>query len=105
MTPLRKPIYRVTAGCLDGSFGCDRGRQLIACLAPGDLIALKPKGLSGKRVEIISLFDIYRYAIRCRVGRQQLEKARERKAKAEQLKRERAVTRAAKRDLARERSP
>lgn len=41
-----------------------------------------------RRSETIDLVDVYRFAMRCRVGRGQLEKARERKAKkAERLAR------------------
>lgn len=66
MTDLHKPVYRVTTGALDGSFGPDRGRRLVAGLAPGDLIELRPQGT--RRTERLSLLDVYRYAVRCRLN-------------------------------------
>jgi hypothetical protein len=93
MTLLRKPIARRTQKALDGSFGPDRGRAIVVKLIPGndstdDLVELRPHGT--RRAETIAVLDVYRYALRCRVGREQLEKARDRKAKkAERLARER----------------
>lgn len=86
-------MERRTVVSLDGSFGPDRGRALVVRLVPGhgevkDMVELRPSGT--RRVERIAVHDLYRYAIRCRVGRELLEKARERKAKkAERLARER----------------
>lgn len=88
-------VRRVTRKTLDGSHGPDRGRRIIITFIPGndrveDMLALKPERT--RRVEHITIADIYRYAIRCRVQRRLLEKARERKAKkAERLARERRV--------------
>jgi hypothetical protein len=66
VTELLKPVYRVTVGALDGSFGPDRGRRLVAGFAPGDLIEIRPQGT--RRTERVSLLDVYRYAVRCRIG-------------------------------------
>ena len=66
MTPLLKTVYRVTSGALDGSYGPDRGRKLVAGLAVGDLIEIRPQGT--RRKVRLSLFDAYRYAVRCQVG-------------------------------------
>lgn len=79
MTKLENKVCRQTLGALDGSFCADRGRLLIVCLEQGDLISLRPKGR--RTGETVSLFDVYRFAVRCAVGRKTLEKARERKAK------------------------
>ena len=64
MTALTKTVYRVTLGALDGSYGPDRGRRLVAGLAAGDLIEMRPQGT--RRAVRLSLFDAYRYAVRCR---------------------------------------
>jgi hypothetical protein len=79
MTSLDKPLRRVTRGGLDYCYGKDRGRRLIASLEVGDLLTLRPYGT--RRSEAISLFDVYRYALQCRVNRTRLEKARAVKAK------------------------
>jgi hypothetical protein len=78
MTILTKPIRRETVDELDGSFCRDRGRKLIITLSLGDIIIFRPKGRRARQ-ETISLFDAYRYATRCRVGRETLEKARAKK--------------------------
>lgn len=72
-----RPARRVTEGGLTGNFGADRGRQLIVSLEAGDVIVLKPKGT--RRPETIHAFDVYRMAVRARVNRDLLEKARESK--------------------------
>jgi len=89
MTPLNKPIHRVTNSPLDGSFGPDRHRHLVVTLVPGnskgtpDVIELRPHGT--RRSERIAVMDAYRIAIKARVNRELLEKARDRKQrKAEQ---------------------
>lgn len=90
MTPLTKPVHRLAAQTLDGSFGPDRGRHLTITLVPGnggtvpDMIVLRPHGT--RRAERIAAIDVYRFALRCRANRETLEKARDRKArKAERL--------------------
>lgn len=88
MTPLNKPVTRRSDTALDGSFGPDRNKRIVVTLHPGGRIELRPERT--RRPETIHLLDVYRYALRCRVGREQLEKARERKAKkAERLARQR----------------
>lgn len=79
MTPLHKPVTRRTIGALDGSFGPDRGKRLVSTLDRGDLITIRPE--RSRRAEQVSLFDVYRFAIRCRVNRAHLEKARIKKEK------------------------
>ena len=59
-------MYRVTSGALDGSHGVDRGRKLVAGLAIGDLIEIRPQGT--RRTVRLSIYDAYRYAIRLQVG-------------------------------------
>ena len=95
MTPLTKPIRRVTRGALDGHHGRLRGRRLVATLDAGDILTLKPLGLR-KGTETISLFDIYVYAIKCRVNLVRLEKARHvksQKAEARQRRRSQRIMR------------
>ena len=79
MTPLNKPVHRVTRGALDDKHGADKARRLVATLADGDLLILRPQGT--RRPESLSLFDVYEMAIRYRVNCARLEKAREKKAK------------------------
>ena len=67
MTDLERTVHRVTIGALDGSMGCDRGRKLVTSLTPGDLIQIRPQGT--RRPVSVSLFDVYRFALRCAVGR------------------------------------
>jgi hypothetical protein len=64
VTPIEKAVRRVTRGALDGSYGADRGRKLVAEFSPGDLLVIRPHGT--RRAVKISLFDAYRYAVRCR---------------------------------------
>lgn len=87
MIPLAKPCRRVTRGALDGFWGADRGRHLVASLEPGDLLTIRPLGT--RRAETVSLFDIYRWAITCRANGARMEKLREKKAK-KAARRERA---------------
>ena len=81
-------VTRKTAATLDGSFGPDRHKRIILTIHPNGLLELRPERT--RRSETIDIVDVYRFAMRCRVGRTQLEKARERKAKkAERLARQR----------------
>lgn len=89
MTPLSKPISRKTNTKLDGSFGPDRDKHIVVKLVPGDgkeipdLLELRP--IRTQRVERVAVMDVYRWAMRCRVNRELLEKARARKeVKAQQ---------------------
>lgn len=85
MTPLKKPVSRRINGALDGSFGPDSDKRIVVTLLPGDgakihdLLELRPERT--RRAERIAVIDVYRYAIRCRVNRELLERARNRKAK------------------------
>lgn len=83
-------VKRLTVKPLDGTFGPDRGRRIVLSYVPGDgngiadVLELRPHGT--RRRETIAVIDVYRYAIRCRVGRELLERARAKKAKkAERL--------------------
>jgi hypothetical protein len=81
VTALTKPVTRKADVALDGSFGPDRDKRIVVTIHPGGLLTLRPERT--RRAETIALLDVYRFAIRCRVGRGQLEKARaakERKA-------------------------
>lgn len=78
------PVKRVTVAPLDGSYGPDRGRRVVVSFIPGkdgvpDRLELRPLGT--RRAESLAVVDVYRYALRCRVGRDMLEKAREKKAR------------------------
>ena len=60
MTKLTKPVFRETQGALDGSFGTDRFKPLIAAMSLGDVFVIRPKG--SRRPETLSIFDAYRSA-------------------------------------------
>lgn len=84
MTRLNKPLSRVTVHTLDGSFGPDSDKPLVVTLMPAqgdrthEMIAVKPLRSRG-RTEYVTVMDLYRFALRCRVNRELLEKARARK--------------------------
>lgn len=78
MTHLTKPVRRMTLGALSYGFGSDTGRKLAVSLSNGDVLILRPAGT--RREETISLFDVYRYAITCRVNASRMEKLRAKKA-------------------------
>lgn len=78
------PVKRVTVEPLDGQFGPDRGRRVVVAFIPGkdgvpDMLELRPLGT--RRAESLAVMDVYRYALRCRVNRDLLERARQRKAR------------------------
>jgi hypothetical protein len=56
------------------------------------LLELRPQRTS--RAEYVALVDVYRWAIRCRVSRELLEKAREKKARKAVQAERRAIARA-----------
>lgn len=80
-------VKRVTVKALDGTFGPDRDKPLVVTFLPAngeqkhDLLEIKPLRARGFRAERIAVLDVYRYALRCRVNRELLEKARARKSK------------------------
>lgn len=80
MTPLEKPVRRKAPNTiLGGSYGPDSGRPLVVSIIPnphGDLIEIKPLGVSSRRAERVLIEDVYRWALRNRVARQTLERAR-----------------------------
>ena len=62
---------------LDGSFGPDRGKKIVLTILPNGILELRPE--KTRRAEQVHMLDVYRYAVRCRVNRGQLEKARAKK--------------------------
>lgn len=92
MTRLHKPITRKSDAALDGSFGPDRDKALVVTLLPGGLISLRPERT--RRAEVVALIDVYRFAVRCRAARGQLEKARARKVKLQERRERRSLDRA-----------
>lgn len=102
MTKLKKPIARVTQTALDASFGPDRNRPIVITITPGngkdvqDTFTLRPHGT--RRAEVIAVIDCYRFALRCRVNKEVLERARQKKA-LKQAKRERESIKRAERRL------
>lgn len=77
MTSFSKSVRRVTLAQLDGSFGKERGRELVVSLADGDIIIFRAKGT--RHQETLTAADAYRYAVRCRANKAALEKSREHK--------------------------
>jgi hypothetical protein len=69
----------MSRGALDSSYGKDSGRHLVAELEPGDLLTLRP--YATRHAETVSLFDVYAWAIRCRVARAKSEQAHENKGR------------------------
>lgn len=89
MTRLNNPVARVTRCALDGTYGPDRDRPVVIKLIPGDpetnipdMMELRPLGT--RRSERVAVMDVYRYALRCRVNRDVLEKARHKKERKAQ---------------------
>lgn len=72
MTPISKPVTRVT-------LGAHHGRQLVATLGPGDVLYLRQKGR--RQVEGIDLASCYEIAVKRRVARERFDKAAARKAR------------------------
>lgn len=73
--PKRKPeLTRTLAATLDGSFGPDRDKRIVITLHPDGRIELRPERT--RRSETLHVLDAYRFAMRCRVNRSVLEKAR-----------------------------
>jgi hypothetical protein len=70
-------VWRVCRDPLGGMYGRDKHRKLVVGLVAVDQLVLYPKGT---RQEVrVNLKDIYAWALRSRVLRSQLERARERK--------------------------
>lgn len=94
MTTLKTTVRRVTNKPLSSLFGSDKAKRIVVSLVPGngqdvdDLIQLRPERT--QRSEAVTVTDVYLYALRCRVNREQLERARERKEK-KKAQRERAA--------------
>lgn len=80
-----KPFRRVTPEALPAIFGKDKDKSLVVELRFIDgksFLGLRPLG-ARNRTELISCFDVFTYALKCRANRELLEKARtakERKA-------------------------
>lgn len=89
-------VWRQCRDQLGGQYGRDKRRVLVVGLVAVDQLVLYPKGT---RQEVrLNIKDIYAWALRNRVLRSQLERARERKAKL-QARRERRNLDAAERRL------
>jgi hypothetical protein len=98
MTPLKAKISRRGNCALDGSFGLDKRRRIVATLVPGtdlvpDMIELRPEGT--RRPVQIALCDVYRSALRAQAARATLERARATKARKADARARRALDRAA----------
>ncbi len=89
-------VWRQCRDKLGGQYGRDKHRVLVVGLVAVDQLVLYPKGT---RQEVrLNINDIFAWALRNRVLRSQLERARERKAKL-QARRERRNLDAAERRL------
>jgi len=77
MTPLTKPVRRLSQLRLDGSFGPDRDKRTAITIHPDGRLELRPERT--RRAETLHLLDAYRFAVRCRVNGVILEKARKKK--------------------------
>lgn len=72
MTPISKPVTRLT-------LGSHHGRPLAATLGPGDVLYLRQKGR--RQIEGIDLASCYDLAVKRRVARERFHKAAARKAR------------------------
>lgn len=72
------PVWRMTVGELGGTFLRDKRRRLVVGLEAGDVISFRPEG-TRQRVTV-EAHRLYAEVLRWRAGREQLERARERKA-------------------------
>jgi len=94
MTILHKPVRRVSNSKLSASHGRDKNRRIVVTLFPGnggsvpDLIQLKPQRL--KMARAISMEDLWVYLIKCEANQTKMAKLRDRKAKKEASRAERA---------------
>lgn len=76
MTPLRRPVTRLSAATVrDGG----KARPLVVTVH-AEFITLRPLGT--RREETVSLEAAYFGAVKARVFRERMERAKERKAKA-----------------------
>lgn len=76
MTPLKKPVVRVTGRPFQ-NYGPDRERLFVVTLKPGDLLSLRPHRSRRAESEItVELAAIYRWALINRANAAQLDKAR-----------------------------
>ena len=95
MTILKKPVTRVAQTELDGHHGRDRGRRIVITLIPAadgnDMIELRPQGT--RRPKQVKVQDLYSYMLRCESNVSTMAKLREKKAKKEQQRKERAWAR------------
>ena len=97
MTTLKKIVRRVSNSKLSSSHGKDKHRRIVISLIPGngdsvpDLIMLRPERT--KRARMVAVEDLYSYMIRCEANQQCMAKLREKKAKKEQQRKERAWAR------------
>jgi hypothetical protein len=84
----QRPLKRVTRNTLSYAFGGDAGKALIITIEAGeDVISIRPSGT--RRAELVSIQDVYAWALRSRANSEFLAKARAKKA-ALKLKREAA---------------
>ena len=104
MTPLSKPITRVTRDPFF-HYGPDRDKKFVATLAPGDLLTLRPirsrpsKRTGTNSAEVsIALVDVYRYGLLCRTRTANQEKAKAAKAKKDTVRKTRALDRQIRRE-------
>jgi len=74
MTPLTKPVRRVTL------LRVDRSRQAVVSLEPGDLITIRLKGT--RTTEVIPIGAVYDLAVKIRVRAEKAERLAKKKAKA-----------------------
>jgi len=86
-----KVVSLVTKGVLDGTFGKDKDKPLVVSLKSGDLIEFRP--LHTQQRYHISVFDVFRMAIRRKAQAEFLEKARNKKEKKALLRNRRKIQR------------
>jgi hypothetical protein len=102
MTSLKKPVRRVSASRA-AKYGPDRDKRIVVTLLPGnggdvpDMLELRPERT--QRPERAALADVYQWLVKCRINAGVMAKLRERKAKKEAARIERARQRELRRSL------
>lgn len=81
MTPLSKPVVRVTGKPFE-NYGPDRERLFVVTLLPGDILRLRPHRCRRPGCEVqVELASIYRWMLINRANATRMEKLREAKRK------------------------
>lgn len=79
-------VRRITRFGLPGSFGKEKHRKVIGSFLDGDIIAVRPQGLSKKRELTVTAQDLYGILLRRKASVELMKKAGEAKQKKAERK-------------------